>query len=120
LKGAGKLADRLGWTPKSLRDLQDAAKLSEDQVAIAKQSERFAIATHKKATKEAERQRQRFLQALHKAHPTEDFRFPEQWPPVAPASRPEPSPDKRMGTGCTFQPPRLEPPRFMRSRRPGL
>ncbi|WP_414497344.1 MobQ family relaxase [Stenotrophomonas maltophilia] len=120
LKGAGKLADRLGWTPKSLRDLRDLTKLSEDQVAVAKQSERFAIAAQEMATKEAERQRQRLLQAFHKAHPTENFRFPDQWPPVAPASRPEPSLDKRMGTGCTFQPPRLEPPRSMRSRRPGL
>lgn len=61
LKGAGKLAERLGWTPKSLRDLQDAAKHSEDQVVLAKQSERFAIDLHEKAMKEAERQRQRLL-----------------------------------------------------------
>jgi len=117
LKGAGKLADRLGWTPKSLRDLQDAARLSEDQVAMAKQSERLAIAAQEKATKEAERQRQRLLQAFQKAHPTEDFRFPDQWPPAAPAPTSEPSPGKKMGAGSVFQP-RLEPPRFRRPHGP--
>ena len=119
LKGAGKLAERLGWTPKSLRDLQDAAKLSEDQVVIAKQSERFAIDLHGKATKEAERQRQRLLLAFQKAHPTEDFRFPDQWPPTAPAPTPEASLGKQMGAGSAFQPPRLEPPRFARPKPPG-
>ena len=117
LKGAGKLADRLGWTPKSLRDLQDAARLSEDQVAMAKQSERLAIAAQEKATKEAERQRQRLLQAFQKANPTEDFRFPDQWPPAAPAPTSEPSPGKKMGAGSVFQP-RLEPPRFRRPHGP--
>ncbi|MCI1073697.1 MobA/MobL family protein [Stenotrophomonas maltophilia] len=115
LKGAGKLADRLGWTPKSLRDLQDAAKLSEDQVAMAKQSERFAIAAHEKATKEAERQRQRLLQAFQNAHPTEEFRFPDQWPPVVPSPTIEQSPSKQPGAGTGFLPPRLKPPRFRRS-----
>lgn len=115
LKGAGKLADRLGWTPKSLRDLQDAAKLSEDQVAMTKQSERFAIAAHEKATKEAERQRQRLLQAFQNAHPTEEFRFPDQWPPVVPSPTIERSPSKQPGAGTGFLPPRLEPPRFRRS-----
>jgi len=118
LKGAGKLAERLGWTPKSLRDLQDAAKLSEDQVVMAKQSERLAIAAQEKATKEAERQRQRLLQAFQKAHPTEDFRFPDQWPPAAPAPTSEPSPGKKMGAGSVFQPPRLEQPRFRRPSAP--
>lgn len=115
LKGAGRLADRLGWTPKSLRDLQDAAKLSEDQVAMAKQSERLALASLETATKEAERQRQRLLQAFEKAHPTEDFRFPDQWPPVAPSPATEQSPSKQPGAGSGFLPPRLEPPRFRRS-----
>ncbi|WP_414616561.1 hypothetical protein, partial [Stenotrophomonas muris] len=114
LKGAGKLAERLGWTPKSLRDLQDAAKLSEDQVVMAKQSERVVIAAQEKAIKEAERQRQRLLQAFQKAHPHADFRFPDQWPPTAPAPTPEPSPGKRIGAGSAFQPPRLEPTRFAR------
>ncbi|HGM7098329.1 TPA: MobQ family relaxase [Stenotrophomonas maltophilia] len=119
LKGAGKLADRLGWTPRSLRDLQDAAKLSEDQVVIAKQSERFAIGLHEKAAREAERQRQRLLQAFQKAHPTEEFRFPDQWPPTAPAPAAEPSLGKTMGAGSTFQPPRLVPPRFSRRKPSG-
>lgn len=95
------------------------AKLSEDQVAMAKQSERLAIAAQEKATKEAERQRQRLLQAFQKAHPTEDFRFPDQWPPTAPTPTLEPSPGKRMGAGSAFQPPRLEPPRFARPKPPG-
>ncbi len=112
LKGAGKLAERLGWTPKSLRDLQDAAKLSEDHVVMAKQSERFAIVAQEKAAKEAERQRQRLLQAFQKAHPAEDFRFPDQWPPTAPVPTPEPSPGKQPGAGASFLPPPLEPPRF--------
>lgn len=120
LKGAGKLAERLGWTPKSLRDLQDAAKLSEEQVVMIKQSERFAIAEQEKASREAERQRQRLLQAFQKAHPAEDFRFPEQWPPTAPVATPEPSPRKQMEANSTFQSPRLDPPRFARPKRPSL
>ena len=111
LKGAGKLAERLGWTPKSLRDLQDAAKLAEEQVVIAKHSERVVIAAQEKATKQAERQRQRLLQAFQKAHPTEDFRFPEQWPPTAPTPTTAPTPGEQLGAGTAFQPPRLGPPR---------
>ncbi|WP_313253376.1 MobQ family relaxase [Stenotrophomonas acidaminiphila] len=118
LKGAGKLAERMGWTPKSLRDLQDAAKLSEEQVVMAKQAERFAIAAQERARMEAERQRQRLLQAFQKAHPTDDFRFPEQWPPVAPAPTPEPSPDKQSGASATFLPPWVEPPSFRRPATP--
>lgn len=117
LKGAGKLAERLGWTPKSLRDLQDAAKLSEEQVVMAKHSERVAVAAQERATQEAERQRQRLLQAFQKAHPHEDFRFPDQWPPTAPAPTPEPSPGKQPGAGAAFQAPRLEPPKLNRFRR---
>ena len=115
LKGVGKMAERLGWTPKSLRDLQDVVKLSEEQVTMAKQSELVAIAAKEQAAQEAERQRQRLLQAFHKAHPAEDFRFPDQWPPVAPPPTIEQSPSKQPGAGTGFLPPRLEPPRFRRS-----
>lgn len=119
LKGAGKLADRLGWTPKTLRDLQDAVKLSEQRVAMAQDLERVTGAAQQKATKEAEKNRQRLLLAFQKAHPADDFRFPEQWPPTAPTPTAEPAPGKTMGAGSSFQPPRLVPPRFTRPRPPG-
>ncbi|HEL3179385.1 TPA: MobA/MobL family protein [Stenotrophomonas maltophilia] len=119
LKGAGKLAERLGWTPKTLRDLQDAVKLSEQQVAMAQDLERVTGAAQQKAAKEAEKNRQRLLLAFQKAHPADEFRFPEQWPPTAPAPTAEPSPGKTMRAGSAFQPPRLEPPRFKRPRPPG-
>lgn len=114
LKGKDKLAQRLGWTPRTLRDLQDAVKLTEEQVIHAKQAEHLAVSTQDKTTREAERQRQRLLQAFHKAHPTEDFRFPEQWPPVAPSPTTEQSPSKQPGAGTGILPPRLEPPRIRR------
>ncbi|RTY17524.1 hypothetical protein EKT70_02850 [Stenotrophomonas geniculata] len=114
LKGKDKLAQRLGWTPRTLRDLQDAVKLTEEQVIHAKQAEHLAVSTQDKTTREAERQRQRLLQAFHKAHPTEDFRFPEQWPPMAPSPTTEQSPSKQPGAGTGILPPRLEPPRIRR------
>lgn len=80
----------------------------------------LALAAHEKATKEAERQRQRLLQAFQNAHPTEEFRFPDQWSPVAPSPATEQSPSKQPGAGTGLLPPRLEPPRFMRSKRPGF
>lgn len=119
LKGAGKLAERLGWTPKTLRDLQDAVKLSEQQVAMAQDLERVTGAAQQKAAKEAEKNRQRLLLAFQKAHPADGFRFPEQWPPTAPTPTAEPAPGKTMGAGSSFQPPRLVPPRFTRPRPPG-
>lgn len=119
LKGAGKLAERLGWTPKTLRDLQDAVKLSEQQVAMSQDLERVTGAAQQKAAKEAEKNRQRLLLAFQKAHPADGFRFPEQWPPTAPAPAAEPSLGKTMGAGSSFQPPRLVPPRFTRPRPPG-
>jgi len=38
LKGKDRLAQRLGWTPRTLRDLQDAVKLTEEQAVYAKQA----------------------------------------------------------------------------------
>lgn len=116
LKGKDRLAQRLGWTPRTLRDLQDAVKLTEEQVIHAKQAEHLAVGTQEKTTREAERQRQRLLQAFHKARPTKDFRFPEQWPPVAPSPATEQSPSKQPGADTGILPLRWEPPHL---RRPG-
>ncbi len=116
LKGKDKLAKRLGWTPRTLRDLQDAVKLTEEQAVYAKQAEHLAITAQEKATQEAEHQRQRLLQAFQKAHPTEDFRFPDQWPPVARSPATEQSPSKQPGADTGILPPRWKPPHL---RRPG-
>lgn len=116
LKGKDRLAQRLGWTPRTLRDLQDAVKLTEEQAVYAKQAEHLAITAQEKATQEAEHQRQRLLQAFQKAHPTEDFRFPDQWPPVAPSPATEQSPSKQPGADTGILPPRWKPPHL---RRPG-
>jgi len=110
LKGKDKLAQRLGWTPRTLRDLQDAVKQSEDAVVHAKQAEQQAITAQEATTAEAERHRSRLMDGFLKAHPEENFQFPEQWPPgpvpgLAPISR------KEMGAGSALQPPRLGPPR---------
>ncbi|MEF8766043.1 MULTISPECIES: MobA/MobL family protein [Stenotrophomonas] len=116
LKGKDRLAQRLGWTPRTLRDLQDAVKLTEEQAVYAKQAEHLAITAQEKATQEAEHQRQRLLQAFQKAHPTEDFRFPDQWPPVARSPATEQSPSKQPGADTGILPPRWKPPHL---RRPG-
>ncbi|MGE8230709.1 MobA/MobL family protein [Stenotrophomonas hibiscicola] len=116
LKGKDRLAQRLGWTPRTLRDLQDAVKLTEEQAVYAKQAEHLAITAQEKATQEAEHQRQRLLQAFQKAHPTEDFRFPDQWPPVAPSPATEQSPSKQPGADTGILPPWWKPPHL---RRPG-
>ncbi|HGM7285114.1 TPA: MobQ family relaxase [Stenotrophomonas maltophilia] len=112
LKGKDKLAQRLGWTPKTLRDLQDAVKQSEDAVVHAKQAEQQAITAQDATTAEAERHRSRLMDGFLKAHPEENFQFPKQWPQPQPVPGLAPTPRKEMRTGSTFQPPRLEPARF--------
>ncbi|MGS7843715.1 MobA/MobL family protein [Stenotrophomonas forensis] len=119
LKGKDKLARRLGWTPKTLRDLQDAVKQSEEAVVQAKHAEHSAIAAQATATAEAERHRQRLMDGFLKAHPEQTHRFPKQRPLTALVISPAPSPVEKMGAASALQPPRLEPPRFTRPKPPG-
>ncbi len=92
LKGKDKLAQRLGWTPRTLRDLQDVVKQSGDAVVHAKQGEQQAITTQEATTVEAERQRNRLMDGFLKAHPGENFQFPERWssPQPVPGLAPRP------------------------------
>jgi len=110
LKGKDKLAQRLGWTPKILRDLQDAVKQSEETVVHAKQAEQQAITAQETATAEAERHRNRLMDGFLKAHPEDNVQFPKQWAPRStflplPGSRPDAEPT-------------LEPRRLKKSPRP--
>ena len=96
MKGAGKLAEHLGWTPKSLCDLQDAVKQSEETVVHAKQAEQQAITAQKATIAEAERHRKRLMDGFLKAHLAENVQFPKKWPqpqsvPKPPSASPTPA-----------------------------
>ncbi len=114
LKGKDRLAQRLGWTPRTLRDLQDTVKLTEEQVIHAKQAEHLAVSAQEQTTREAERQRQRLLQVFRKAHPTEDFRFPDKRIQATPMRASTSTSGKQSDAPTICQPP---PPESVRTHR---
>ena len=75
LKGLDKFTAALGWAPKSLRDLHEAHKHSQELVVMAKETEQHTADARRRAKAEAELHRQRLLAAYEKAHPPTGPRF---------------------------------------------
>lgn len=114
LKGLDKFTAALGWAPKSLRDLHEAHKQSQELVARVRKTEQHAAEARRRTKAEAELHRQRLLDAYEEAHPRTGPRFrsrneaptAEPWPNASAIPRPGPGP------GIT--PSRLRPPRCPR------
>ncbi len=69
LTGREKLAQRLGWTPKVLRDLQDTVTRAKEAVIHAKKVERLAITALESTITEAENHRKRLTEGFLTARP---------------------------------------------------
>lgn len=115
LKGLDKFTAALGWAPKSLRELHEAHKQSQELVAMVKETEQHTADARQRTKAEAELHRQRLLDAYEKAHPPTgpQFRQRDQAPTSEPAPKARAIP--RPTPGPSIEPPRLRPPRGPRS-----
>jgi hypothetical protein len=111
LKGLDRFTAALGWSPKSLRELHDAHKQSQDLVVMVKGTEQHTAEACRRSKAEAELHRQRLLDAYEKAHPPTGPAFPKRDPAPAPEPAPRARVIPRPTPGANTEPPRLRPPR---------
>lgn len=110
-KGLAKTGLALGWTPKNVREAEQAHQEAKERAAMAKAWRHESGRLQKQAEAEAEKHRKALVDAWKKAHPGHVERFPEQQTPTAPVAAPTPTLAKHPGSGSGFHPPQLEPPK---------
>ena len=110
LKGLDKFTAALGWAPKSLRELHEAHKQSQELVAMVKETEQHTADARQRTKAEADLHRQRLLDAYEKANPTTGPSFPKREQTPAPEQAAKARAIPQPASGQSIEPPRLRPP----------
>lgn len=112
---AARLAEHLGWTPKTQRDLRDAHKQAQGAVEDAKQAQALADAERQRTAREVEKHRARLQGEWEKAHPAAAVRFrPKPTFPPRPAPTDAPPTGQSTLRRVTPNAPKPPIPRFRR------